>query len=314
MFPTLQTFTRALMTPDLSLRTLTDAHVVQGANGMPVLVRTTRFAEAEIEWHDAHWLLSMPLSPGAVAHTERTASELRRLHTEHLTEYRILPGELREGYDLILQRLPEGCTFAEALLTQPKERLLTALDLLEAGLQELHFTHNNLKAANLRWTQGRFVPIRYHDARIGSPQRDTEAFRALREAVVQAADVQSAHDTEVYYTAQRKLSGHHWVSHTFEGLICVEDPDGYGFVDTDNNPVIPAQFSWAGDFHEGRAEVQTATGMGLIDRQGCYVIAPEYEIVDYDPIESLVRVRRNGLWATFDYLGQQLTPFTTNIE
>ena len=73
----------------------------------------------------------------------------------------------------------------------------------------------------------------------------------------------------------------------------MEDDNGFGFVDTDNNPVIPAQFVWAGDFREGRAEVQTQTGMGLIDRRGCYVIPPEYEIVDYDPAASVVHVRNN---------------------
>ena len=78
---------------------------------------------------------------------------------------------------------------------------------------------------------------------------------------------------------------------------------------TDNNPVIPSQFLWASDFHEGRAEVQTRTGMGLIDREGGYVIPPEYEIVDYDPAVSIVHVRHGGRWALFDYLGRRLTEF-----
>ena len=93
----------------------------------------------------------------------------------------------------------------------------------------------------------------------------------------------------------------------------MEDDNGFGFVDTDNNPVIPAQFVWAGDFREGRAEVQTQTGMGLIDRRGCYVIPPEYEIVDYDPAASVVHVRNNGHWALFDYLGRRLTEFRTEV-
>ena len=66
---------------------------------------------------------------------------------------------------------------------------------------------------------------------------------------------------------------------------------------------------WAGDFHEGRAEVETPTGMGLIDRRGDYVIPPRYEIVEYDPATSVSRVRQNGRWALFDYLGRRLTPF-----
>lgn len=253
MTPTLGIFRQALQTPDLSLATLTEARAATGADGMPRLMRTTRFAEAEISWHGAHWLLFMPLSPAALAAVERTASQTARLNTELLTEYRILPGELRwvdasgvpRTTSLILQRLPEGRTFDEALL----ERIR-----LSAGTETLS-------------------------------------------------------DAAASYTALPRFDGHRWVSHIFEGLVCVEDEGGYGFVDTENREVIPARFRWAGDFHEGRAEVETDTGMGLIDREGRYVIPPRYEIVDYDPAESIVRVRLDGRWALFDYLGHRLTEF-----
>ena len=67
MTPTLQLFTRALLTPDLSFKTLADARAAPGADGLPRLMRTTRFAEAEITWRGRQWLLSMPLSPAALA-------------------------------------------------------------------------------------------------------------------------------------------------------------------------------------------------------------------------------------------------------
>lgn len=143
---------------------------------------------------------------------------------------------------------------------------------MQAALGELEFTHNNLKETNLRWHRGRFVPIRYYDARIGTAELgtgDREAFAALRHRIAEApAPRQTANDVTAPYNPLRSLTGHRWTSHVFEGLVCVEDDNGFGFVDTDNNPVIPAQFVWAGDFREGRAEVQTQTGMGLIDRPG----------------------------------------------
>ena len=153
MTPTLGIFRQALQTPDLSLATLTEARAATGADGMPRLMRTTRFAEAEISWHGAHWLLFMPLSPAALAAVERTASQTARLNTELLTEYRILPNELRwvdasgvpRATSLILQRLPEGRTFDEALLTVPAERLAEALGELRDGLGKLGFSHNNLR-------------------------------------------------------------------------------------------------------------------------------------------------------------------------
>lgn len=113
----------------------------------------------------------------------------------------------------------------------------------------------------------------------------------------------------VGYAPVPRLSGHLHAGHLFEGLACVEDEAGFGYVDADNRPVIAAQYLWAGDFHEGRAEVETPTGMGLIDRRGGYVIPPRYEIVEYDPATSVSRVRQNGRWALFDYLGRRLTPF-----
>ena len=162
MTPTLQLFTRALLTPDLSFKTLADARAATGADGLPRLMRTTRFAEAEITWRGRQWLLSMPLSPAALAAVERTASQLGRLNTDHLAEYRILRDELRwtdpagreRRFDLALQHLPAGKPFAEALHTEPAERLLAALDTLETALRELNFSHNNLRTGNLRWSAG----------------------------------------------------------------------------------------------------------------------------------------------------------------
>lgn len=325
MIPSLQHFTRALLTPDLSFDRLRDARAVTSGGGLPRLMRTTRFAEAEIRWQGERWLLWLPLSPATIHTVTRTAMQLKRLNTASLTPYRILPGEFRwtdsEGRaqttDLVLQHLPAGKTFAEALLTESGTTLLAALGTLERDLRALAFAHNNLKAANLRWCGDRFVPLRYHDARIGdeaSYERDAAAFEALRTEIAQAGQPLTVGDTTAAYDPLRRLEGHLWTSHVFEGLVCVEDATGFGFVDTENRPVIPAQFLWAGDFREGRAEVETPTGMGLIDREGRYVIQPEFEIVEYDPAKSIVHVRSGGRWALFDYLGRRLTEFGTKNE
>ena len=127
MTATIQHFTRALLTPDLSLATLSDARAVTDRNGMPRMVRTTRFAEAEIEWRGERWLAAMPLTPAALPRIERTASVLRRMNTEHLTQFRILPEEMRwtdalgneRRTGLVLQQLP-GREFAEALSRRTK--------------------------------------------------------------------------------------------------------------------------------------------------------------------------------------------------
>lgn len=319
MIPTLPIFMRALQTPDLAFERLATARAVTDGRGVPVLQRSTRFVEAEIEWRHRRWLLSMPLTAAALPRIERTVSRLRQLTTPWSGEYRILPGELHwedaagtaRTTDLVLEALPEGCTFEQALLTEEKQTLLAALDTLERTLGELHLRHNNLKPANLRWAAGRLVPLRWHDATSDTPgEADAAAFEALRRRVTESAGTQQVlHDTTAGYTPAPRLAGHLWAGHLFEGLASVEDEAGFGYVDAENRTVIPAQYLWAGDFHEGRAEVETPTGMGLIDRQGRYVIPPEYEIVEYDPVKSVAYVRRNGRWALFDYLGRRLTPF-----
>ncbi len=321
MTATLQQFSRALLTPRLSMTSRADALVAANTSGLPRMRRFTRFAEAEIEWNERRWLVALPLTPSALLRLERTVSALKRLNTEYLAEFRILPDEMRwqddytgatHNADLILQLLPSEVDFEQALHTQTKETLLTALDALQNEMRRLQFTHNNLQAENLRWYAGRFIPIRYYDAQIGEPtEADTEAFDALRRKIAAAdtVDEQVVSDITMSYHPINRLTGHRWVSSVFEGLVCVEDDAGYGFVDTDNNPVIASQFLWASDFHEGRAEVQTAEGMGLIDRQGCFVIPAEYEIIDYDYAASIIQVRHNGQWALFDYLGRRLTDF-----
>lgn len=317
MTPTIQTYTRALLTPDLSFSRLAGARALPGPDGLPLLMRTTRFVEARIEWQGHSWLLSMPLASSAIHSVERTASRIARLNTDWLTPYRILPGEMRwtaptgeeRRCDLILEYLPEGISFEEALLREPTDRLLAALDTLQEELRKLEFAHRNLLPRNLRWTGDRFLPLRYHDARFGHPENDAPQFDALRAEVLRRADPMQVSDVETGYNPLNKLTGHRWISQLSEGLIRVEDDGGYGFVDPENRMVIPATLHWAGDFHEGRAEAETDTGMGLIDRQGQWIIPPVYEIIDYDPIESNVFVRQAGLWAEFDYLGRQQSEF-----
>lgn len=315
MYPSIRHFTQALLTPDLSFRTLCEARAVTDGNGMPRLCRTTRFAEAEIRWNGRRWLLSMPLHPSAMHRIERLAAALRRIHSPALSGYRILPQELQCGgvaSDLVLQEIPEGRPFAEMPQREYGAVLLAAIDALEAELQRVGFVHGNLKPSNLIWSGGRFYPVRYHDAAIGVPgESDARAFEALREQIRTATGCDALHDAAADYAAGPRLAGHLWAGSPFEGLVCVEDETGYGYVDTDNRPVIAAQYLWAGDFHEGRAEVETATGMGLIDRTGRYILPPCYEIVEYDPATSRIRARRGGQWAAFDYTGRQLTEFET---
>lgn len=322
MAATLQLFTRALQTPDLSFRTLGDLRAETDERGLPRLMRTTRFAEASVKWQGHRWLLALPLSPAALFAVERPLLQIGHLSSEWLAECRLLCDELRwtgpdgtvQSCDLVLQRLPEGYSLDEAFAHESGERLREGLDALQRELRRLNLSHGNLRMDNLRWTGSHIVPIRYYDVQLGAPERDNEAFATLREEILRQSGCSEVSDVEASYEAPERWPGHRWTSHLFEGLVCVEDEGGYGYVDAMNRTVIPAQFLWAGDFREGRAEVQTDRGMGLIDREGHYIIPPEYEIVAYVPAESVSRVRQNGRWALFDYLGRRITPFVADGE
>ena len=98
-----------------------------------------------------------------------------------------------------------------------------------------------------------------------------------------------------------------------EGLIAVESQKGWGYVDYNCHEVIKPQYLWANDFCEGRAEVQTKRGMGLIDKQGNYIIDPIYEAVEFDVEKGVVRVCQKKRWALFDYSGNQLCDWAKNI-
>ena len=173
MTPTIYSFTRALLAPADHFDALRDARIPTGPDGRPRMSRTSRFAEAEIDWRGGRWLVCMPLAPSAVPGIERAAARLRTLRSEWLAEYRLLRDEMRyddsaggeHRSDLVLQRLPEGLTFGEALAAEPKERLAAALEALRGELARLGISHGNLKPENLRWSGGRWLPIRWHHVR-----------------------------------------------------------------------------------------------------------------------------------------------------
>lgn len=265
MTPTIYALLRALLAPEDSMHALKALRPVADASGRPLIRRTARFAEAEIVWREERWLLAMPLAPVAISAVERIAAHLGTLRSEWLADYRLLREEMRyedaagthRRCDMVLQHLPAGRTFDEALDTEPCDTLLAALDALEEELRRLDLSHRNLKAENLRWHRGRLIPIRYHYARTGFGA-DAEALGALRDLVRRRAGEGAqprVHDTEAAYSSGERFAGHIWTGNAFEQLVCVEDEAGYGYVDLQNRPVIPAQYLWADDFREGRAAV-----------------------------------------------------------
>lgn len=321
MYPTIHRFLEALLRPDTSLRTLGAARFDKDGAGALRIERTTLFAEAFGTLGQRRLLLLCPLAPPARRLAEAAAHRLKYHPADFLLPWAILREELTfsdaaglpHNCDLILQELPaEGRPLTQFAAEADRERLLEALDTLQKQLAEARIAHNNLKPGNLWVTPDyRLWPLRYAYMRFDGGG-DGPQFEALRTWIMQNASVaQIVRDTTaVYRTPRPAFDGHLWVGNMFEQMICVEDAQGYGYVDTQNRCIIAPQFRWANDFHEGRAEVQTADGrMGLIDKTGRYILEPRYEIVEYDETTGRVIARLDGRWAAFDYEGRQLTEF-----
>ena len=319
--PTIFQFTQALFTPAASFATLKGLQVVCTADGAPVLRRTTRYAEAEVLLDGGRYLLSMPLSLGALAQTERTLTALQRLRHPALAAVKWLPAEWHittpdgrpQCISLVLQELP-GEPLREVYYRFSVQQLSEAIEQLKADLASLNLAHHNLKVENLRYVAGRLVPIRYFYATLdGAAEEDRKALDGIYTEL--AGDEQFVvSDCDHAYNPLPALLGHKWVGIESEGLICVEDKEGFGYVDAMNRVVIEPRFRWADDFHEGRAVVETDEGMALIDRRGHYVLPPIYEIVEYRPSDTLIQARQGGLWARFDYMGRQISPFGVEFE
>lgn len=278
--------------------------------GEPIL-RSTLFAEARVECDGERLLIGMPLAGLSLRRVERLLPLKRHLVSDLVPQIRILREEMqcRLGRcDVLCEVLPDALPLADALASiasgEEAAAMLQSLDALQKELRRVDLSHNNLRVENiLIEASGRLRPIRWYYATAGAGG-DDEAIEALRTKIARSAESMALHDAEsAAYDVTPRLEGHLTVRSLREGLAAVEDCAGWGFVDSENRPVIESKYIWVNDFREGRAEVETTEGMGLIDRTGAYVIPPAYEIVEFDERRGVVAVRDAGRWAVYDYSG-----------
>jgi hypothetical protein len=95
----------------------------------------------------------------------------------------------------------------------------------------------------------------------------------------------------------------HWARYS-DGLAPFRNKDGrWGYLDRQGLVVIPAQFSFAYDFSEGLACVQTAEGCGYIDKAGVFVIKPVFDSAE-NFSEGLAPVCQKECWGYIDKSGK----------
>ncbi len=320
---TINQFRECLKNPATHLSTMADCEVICDNKNNPIIWRTTNFAEAEICKNGKRYILGMPLTEEAHIHCLRKVTLMKRYNSPYLTYSEILIDEMsiitRTGEvhkcDLLLHEIPAGGTLYDFAEYASQSRLLAAIDDMEAELKRLGLVHNNLTPHNIIVGDNyEIYAIRYHYTERATEEGGdcTEEFSSLRDWVNSTVDIDSGEEGQNIThnrLAAPLFSGYKHVGNPFEELVCVADDQGYLYVNCDNKVIIDGRFKWAGDFHEGRAEVETETGMGLIDKEGRYIIEPKYKIVDYDVDCGLSRVRQGDQWALFSYTGEQILPF-----
>lgn len=83
-----------------------------------------------------------------------------------------------------------------------------------------------------------------------------------------------------------------------EGRTAYFDDQGHRFTDF---------FLSGGTMREGRAEVETETGYGLIDKNGNFVLHPEFEELRWDDYYNVTVAMSFGRWNVYDRMGVKLT-------
>ena len=273
MLPKMVYLERALLAPELhfnQLRTLEP--VMEGS--LPIIRRTHLVAESEIVFEGKRYMLYMPLKERIADKIEKVERLLERISAPFICRNRVLHNELRytdifgniSRCDIIIQELPDGIPFRDALSTYSPPSLLYALKALRNDMESVGFTHNDLTPSSLIIDkESELHLLRYWYAEIGNGCNDD--FSKLERLV----------HSECMYKME-----HASTTTSANNPIRRYRNKRFGFEDDAGNTIIPYDYSWASDFNEGRAIVAIEGLMGIIAPQGDIVIPIEYNDIEFD--------------------------------
>ncbi len=312
-------FNECLRDMQAHFKTLNAAEVIYDKQGIaPAISRTKNFAEAQIILNEKQYIVCMPLTQEALIEARNTAKLIAELSSSIFGEYKILDQEMIvtnhkgqiQRVDILLHEVAQGETLHSFVDYADTQRLLAAVEALECEMRRIGVAHNNLSPHNIIVSKDySLTPFRYHYV---SCDDCSAEFIELKEWIMTVANIGN-HELGVKPISQSIFDKYEYVSSPFEGLILVRDNEGYLYINDNDEVKIKGRFEWAGDFKEGRAEVETESGMGLINNMGEYVIPAIYEIVEFDPKSGLSRVRQEDKWGLFSYDGKQILPFEQRL-
>lgn len=274
-----------------------------------VVSRTSRFAETVVlNMSGERFLLSVPLRKEYVNGPAALIEALEGVASPCLDELHLLRDELhymdslgRECVaDVLVQRLPCGDRLSDAVIFSVAG-LKEQLEELQGEMTRLDLTHGNLRPENIIVGEdGHLHPVRYYYARVDDGCQDD--FAALYDMVTERVIVESEPD----YRELVKTEAAFETYPVQDGMMRVYCQERFFFVDVHSGETLAGRYMWADDFCEGRAVVETESGMGVINRDGEFLIPDLYHDIEYDSIEGVFITRYGDDFVRFDYFGECL--------
>jgi len=187
MTPSILNFAQSLLDPEAHFMTLRAFETARNNNGMPVLVRRTRFVESCIRKGSQVYIISCPILPDAISSIRRIAVWTRYRISSYIIPFRILDDEMSflnvkneiETCDIVIQPVPKGRSLADCMREDIRPELLRLkFRYMQANLKENLFSHNDLRPDNIVFLK-HYMPqlIRHYGCLYpGVTERDTRAF------------------------------------------------------------------------------------------------------------------------------------------
>lgn len=205
--------------------------------------------------------------------------------------------------DVFLEEIPAGRPLSEAIYTSTQRHLLRGMRAFRRRLKENNIVLNNVDIDNIIVDESyEWHAIRCLYATYGQ-RRDDAAFRLIKDNIMEYSLTELPSDSSALDATRREYPG-------IKLPLCerrrrVVTKEGVGFVDERDTIVIPVQYLTATDFYENRSIVTTkAGGVGIIDRDGRYIIAPEYDRIEFDHEDGDSKAYRGDNVTLYDYNGR----------
>lgn len=272
---------------------------------------TEHFVECAGSIFDCQVMTYAPISLDAIHYANR-AMEVLAPTNGALGNFKVIKNEIllnshfASTCSLIVETLPEGTILSEALYTFTRGHLMQGLKSLKQRLSRNNICHTNLTPHNIIVDENyEWHPIRWYYA-VNGKRKDSKAFKELTALIDECSipdECEPSHET---------MSHNHieYPGKLFpiqERRRRVITRNGTGFKDEYDNWIIEDIYHRATDFTEERSVVTLKSGlMGVINRDGKYIIPPIYEELTFD-INSGETKAMKGLTTTmFDYLGNEI--------